>query len=138
MELLGCSGVFGDLDGSGASDVIDVQCVTVSVLNLLSGSELAECLAGDSQAADLDCNGSLNVSDVLLTVQQALGQELSGDLDADGDLCPDACAPPPSADLSCAGRCGHYVSFLQCQCNATCIMFGDCCADACSLCGICD
>jgi secreted trypsin-like serine protease len=38
---------------------------------------------------------------------------------------------------SCSGRCDVFDEAYPCQCDSDCLKFGDCCADACSLCGHC-
>jgi hypothetical protein len=39
-------------------------------------------------------------------------------------------------DSSCAGLC-DFQSPAGCYCDASCVWFGDCCPDACAVCGYC-
>jgi hypothetical protein len=91
-----CADPPGDVDGSGDATVVDVQCSIVAALWELAGGggEAPVCLGGDPLAADLDCNAETTVADVTVCIQLALGQPLSELIDADGDLCPDACSAP--------------------------------------------
>lgn len=38
---------------------------------------------------------------------------------------------------SCVGRCDNFDPQAGCQCDSECLTFGDCCDDACDLCGHC-
>ena len=87
--------VFGDADGSGGPDVVDVQCnilIALFQLKIDSDAPPPQCAAGPMESSDLDCDGSVTVTDVILTVRAALDVGLSPDIDSDGDGCPDACA----------------------------------------------
>jgi len=55
---------------------------------------MPECMAKDWWMGDLNCNGSINVGDVLVLVNTALKIDLSDSVDADGDWCPDNCDYP--------------------------------------------
>lgn len=87
----------GDLNDDGKTNVLDLQCgIFVSLFD--SGApgitELPACLKAPEQAADINCDGSVTVSDVLITVNYAVNLPLAGAIDADGDACPDACEVP--------------------------------------------
>jgi MYXO-CTERM domain-containing protein len=43
---------------------------------------------------------------------------------------------PPSLGQSCAGNCGKFTSEAQCQCDAGCFGFNDCCTDICQVCTV--
>jgi hypothetical protein len=43
--------------------------------------------------------------------------------------------PPPPASSSCSGYCGTYTGL--CWCDSACVQAGDCCFDACTVCGHC-
>ena len=86
----------GDLDGNGATNVVDVQCDILLTLWDLSDQPLAiapPCLAVPIKQADLNCDKTNNVTDVLLAIQYALDVPLSATIDANGDQCPDTCSP---------------------------------------------
>lgn len=89
----GCAEPPGDVDGSGALSVTDVQCSIVATLWELGNfsSEAPECLGDETTAADVNCDGSINVGDITVVTQRVLGMPLDPFADADGDQCPDAC-----------------------------------------------
>jgi len=91
----GCLDPTGDLDGTGATNVVDTQCGLLAVLAVLTGGTEAvppECLAdGDLQRADVTCDGSVDVTDVLIVIQIALDLPLETAIDSDQDSCPDLC-----------------------------------------------
>lgn len=88
-----CLDPVGDLTGSGTTNVTDVQCAILSVLWTQAGAEGSQpvCLVGNVSTADVNCDGTTVVTDVVLVVYWALSAPLSTDIDADGNLCPDAC-----------------------------------------------
>ena len=48
-----------------------------------------------------------------------------------------AAALAGSTGGTCDGRCGDATE-AECYCDAECLSYGDCCADACDLCGYCE
>jgi hypothetical protein len=108
----------GDTNGSGSTNVADVQCAILTVLWNLSGatSQAPSCLAGAPvTTVDTDCNGQLNVSDVLIIVHFALLGKPPAPLDQNTNGCPDACEPsacgngvcePQEACSDCTADCG--------------------------------
>jgi hypothetical protein len=102
-----CPEVPGDVDGDLATSVTDVQCAIVVTLDGLDGvfGPPSACAVGGALAADLDCGGSVDVTDVQILIQVVLGAGLPGSLDADGDGCVDACV--------CAGLDG--AALLGCE-----------------------
>lgn len=106
----------GDLNGTNDwSNVLDAQCQILMALWEAQGSNMGgmpNCMSKDWWMADLNCNGSINVGDVLVLVNTALKIELSDSVDADGDWCPDNCdypGPNPcevgSTECDDANRC---------------------------------
>ena len=48
------------------------------------------------------------------------------------------CGGSAGGAASCAeGTCGTYVPANACQCDDQCPQYGDCCPDACDVCGVC-
>ncbi len=95
---------WGDVDGSGGVDVIDVQCAVLTTLWSLGGpgAALPHCVVASGVfAADLDCDHLVQVDDVQLAIGGALGIPLAAALDANGNACPDACEAPPEPCAQC-------------------------------------
>ncbi|NUN13827.1 MAG: FG-GAP repeat protein [Myxococcales bacterium] len=88
-----CLSPVGDLNGNGITNVGDVQCIILTVLWTQAGNDapVPSCLAEDLSTADVNCDGATVVTDVVLVIYWALSAPLSTDIDADGNLCPDAC-----------------------------------------------
>lgn len=83
--------VAGDLDLSGNVTIVDVQCAIVSTLWTASGftQPRPPCLKVPDTTADLDCSGSITVSEVILLINRVLAIPFSPALDADQNGCPD-------------------------------------------------
>ena len=98
--IQGSGGVWlpGDLNGTDDwANVLDAQCEILMALWEAQGSNMGampSCMAKDWWMGDLNCNGSINVGDVLVLVNTALQIDLSDAVDADGDWCPDNCDYP--------------------------------------------
>jgi hypothetical protein len=90
-----CLSPRGDLNGDGATNVLDIQCgIYVSLLDLEALVEPPACLGHPISASDIDCDGNINVTDMLVIVQLAVNLPLNPELDGDDDGCPDACQVP--------------------------------------------
>jgi len=87
----GCEGVFGDINLSGSTNVVDIQCLIVAVLNEAMGQDMPSCVAMDPSEVDLNCDGNLDVTDVIFNIQSTLGVPMDGAVDGNGNGCPDAC-----------------------------------------------
>ena len=89
----GCLDPVGDINANGTTDVVDVQCGIVTSLYVLGGDEgpPPQCLEVLLSEVDLNCSGSVNVTDVLLLIQLGLELDLNVTIDGNGDGCPDAC-----------------------------------------------
>jgi hypothetical protein len=88
-----CGDVLGDINADGTSTVVDVQCGILTALWELTGgvNPVPDCTNGDATAADLECNGTVDVVDVQLAIQYVLDNPLSSSIDEDGNGCPDSC-----------------------------------------------
>jgi hypothetical protein len=83
----------GDINGDGTTNILDIQCgIFVSLTDPAAAPPA--CLAWPTGAADIDCDGEINVTDMLIIVQLATELPLAPQIDADGDACPDACRSP--------------------------------------------
>ncbi len=122
-----CLTPIGDINGSGSTDVVDVQCSILSSLWALSGSDPASvpaCVAGDpTVVADANCDGSIDVVDVTLFINYALGQPLDPTIDGDQDGCPNTC--DPCGDTVCDDLGGENCWTCPFDC-------GDCAGDCCA------
>ncbi len=115
-----CPAVPGDVTGDGGVNVVDVQCVVLTVVS----AQVPACAA---LSPDVNCDGATNVTDAVLDAQFALALPLAAAIDADGDGCPDACAlcTPNCAgkqcgDDGCGGSCG------TCSGSEVCTQAGQC------------
>jgi hypothetical protein len=82
----------GDLNGDGTSNVVDIQCAVFVALNAENNpSNPPACLAYSYVSADANCDDSIDVTDVLILVNHAVGAPIAASLDADGNNCVDAC-----------------------------------------------
>lgn len=96
-----CLDPAGDTNGSGSTSVADSVCIVLATLWDAAGQVGAAPACLDPaltplDAADLNCDGSITVSDVLITVGLALDAGLSPAVDTNGDDCADACEIPPN------------------------------------------
>jgi len=87
----GCDGELGDVNLSGSTNVVDIQCLIVAVLNVAVGQPMPACVVVDEGEADLNCDGNLDVTDVIFSIQSSLGVPLDETVDTNGNGCPDAC-----------------------------------------------
>jgi hypothetical protein len=85
-----------------------------------------ECAEGWRRTSDNNC--SLTIHDRSNCADGPLSQKVDPSFFS---LDP----PPPPASSSCQGSCGTYTGL--CWCDAACVQAGDCCFDACSVCGQC-
>ena len=92
----GCYDPPGDVSGDATTNVLDVQCSIIGVLNSLLAEAPPSCNGQGPLSADLNCDDVLSVADVQLTISLALEVPLSPILDADGDQCVDACGSEDS------------------------------------------
>jgi hypothetical protein len=85
----------GDLSGDGITNIVDIQCAVFVSLdpeaNLLNPPD---CLGYPFQAADTNCDGSVDVTDLIILIQHAVDLDLDLGIDADGDQCADVCQVP--------------------------------------------
>jgi hypothetical protein len=106
-----CLAPLGDVDSSGAVNVIDVQCsILVTLWTLQSENQPAPiCANGTPFRADLDCSEEVSIVDVQILVQASLGVPLNPAIDADANGCPDSCEPE---ELECTSdECIPTVDF---------------------------
>lgn len=86
----------GDINNIAPVSVADVQCAVLTALWGIGGKigPLPGCLVGPPARADVNCDGNVDIADVLIIINLALGTPLDPVLDANADGCPDKCAPP--------------------------------------------
>ena len=82
-----------DLNADGTTDILDVVCNTLAVLWELGGKTdpAPTCLEVSVSEADVSCDESTNVADILLTIKTALGITWSPIIDLNADFCADRC-----------------------------------------------
>lgn len=86
-----CNCPNGDLNNDMMIDVVDVQCMMVVSLSCLTSVPLPGCLAVPYEYSDINCDGTTNISDVILAIQFIFKKPLDPSLDANNDFCVDAC-----------------------------------------------
>ena len=69
-----CLDPVGDLDGSGVTNVVDVQCELIAILWTLGGEAGAPptCISGPATHADVSCDNQTSVVDAVLLIKLAL------------------------------------------------------------------
>jgi len=89
--------VDGDVDASETLSIVDVQCTLLMALWELGGGvgDPPECVVGDLLAADMNCDQTTTIQDVMLAVAFVLGAPFDPAIDANGNACPDSCELPP-------------------------------------------
>jgi hypothetical protein len=95
-----CTSPPGDVTNNGVTDISDVQCTVRMILWEQSGSVggLPECLEVAPNRVDLDCSGEITVVDAMLVVGSVFGDPMDPLLDANGNLCADACEEDSDGD----------------------------------------
>lgn len=96
----------GDVDNSGNLNVADVMCTVLEALAQSAdpADPAPACLSGsDRSLADLNCDGITNVADATLLLRVGLIGSMPTQVDADGDLCADACSQIQSIVFDTAG-----------------------------------
>lgn len=123
-----CQNPVGDINNSGKTDVVDVQCGILTALWVLSGpiGPSPDCIGIAPLVADVSCDGNINVVDVQLIIKIGIGDTLSTDIDANQNLCPDACenADDLCGNGSCVGAAGETCVSCPIDCG---LCAGDCC-----------
>lgn len=112
----------GDVSGDGQTSVIDVQCTILAALAQLNNSAPPACLPGPLSLADINCDGVTTVVDVQIDIALTLGQTLDPLLDANANLCVDACE----------GGCGPGSNGTACDDSDPCTESDVCLDGACS------
>ena len=88
-----CQSVRGDITLDGEADVFDVQCHALAVIWELGGAtgDAPVCMTHGLSEIDENCDGHIDVTDILLTISSALALPWSTELDGDQDDCIDVC-----------------------------------------------
>ena len=121
----GCPEPLGDVTGDDVTNVVDVQCTINGALWALAGANPPApiCAVPGPEVSDLNLDGAIDVTDVSLGIQIALGIPLAIEIDGDGDGCPDACEAPggPGGTPTWAEcRLDHLASELPPDLAAVC------------------
>jgi hypothetical protein len=128
-----CLSPAGDLDASGQANVVDAQCQILMNLWSLTGlvGAYPSCLAAPGSpalVADHDCNGIINVADTVIAVNFAVGIPLGPAVDANENLCVDACEVDLDGDGSIDfNDCGPDNPFVHPGATEACNGYDDDC-----------
>ncbi len=87
-------GAAWDLQGDSTEDIVDVQCSILTTLWFLQPyvEPPPDCLNLEPARVDVNCDGSVDVTDIQFFIHRVLGLSLPPAVDVDADGCPDACA----------------------------------------------
>ncbi|NUN14542.1 MAG: lamin tail domain-containing protein, partial [Myxococcales bacterium] len=98
--LAQCLSPPGDITNSGSTNVSDVQCNILVTLWFLGGEVGPKpvCLTVDPVFADLNCDGVVNVADVVININFALNLSMNPAIDANGNNCADICENDSDGD----------------------------------------
>lgn len=128
-----CASSLGDINQDGKVGVADVQCGILTVLWELSGRSQSppQCLGGPPTLADVNCSGQVEIPDVLVTIQVALGMPLDLAIDGNANACPDSCeiSTPFCATAADGTPCPTDACTLVALCfsqSCTPILVADC------------
>jgi len=97
----------GDFTNDNLTTVVDVQCTVLASLAQLQGDPYPSCLKYSPEITDLNCDGSINVNDVLMSIQLSLqcgaGSDcfLKPEIDTDGDGIHNNCDNCPGFASEC-------------------------------------
>ena len=116
-----CESVRGDINLDGQTNIFDVQCHILIAVNHLAGITHVSPICGASEDSEVDqnCDQSINIVDVYMTVQAALEQPWSSHTDGDGDGCADRCE---TIEFECED------GWMNPHCD---LMIGDCSQSSC-------
>lgn len=141
--------VDGEEGAKACEEVCNPNCENKTCGDDGCGSPCGVCLVEeaclDSNCAPADCLGACDGT-------SPTGCQCDSSCYLFGDCCADVCVTcgicgPPAGETpvtdgcgqgSCAGCCDEFVLDAVCQCDASCVDYGDCCDDACSVCGVCE
>jgi hypothetical protein len=84
----------GDVSGNGSTNIVDVQCLILAVLQTPT---VPSCIGVPIALADTNCDQAFTVGDIVLAITYTLGGVLGPQIDADGSNCPDSCEGPAAA-----------------------------------------
>ena len=84
----------GDIDENGTRDILDITCYANAALAIMQGASAPSCQALSTEEVDLQCNGSMDVTDV----QRSILLTLYG-ITGDGEIESLLVAKDPDLDL---------------------------------------
>jgi hypothetical protein len=127
-----CLSPAGDVNGSGETNIVDVQCGLVTTLWWLAGAPLGgqpSCLSGADPRVrvDANCDGNISVGDVTILILHVLDLPL-GVIDANDNACVDGCEVPPPTAADCCDLGGVGCGEASCV-TCVCAVDANCCAD---------
>ena len=115
-----CTQPLGNLNEDETVNVVDVQCSILATLAWTDNNapnDTPSCLSGGIDTADLTCDGSVSVADVLLCAHLAVGVTLDPFVDSDGSGVPDSCEQ--AGGCACALCSSPPVQGANCPISCT-------------------
>lgn len=100
----------GDVTQNGIVNVVDVQCSIQCVFwDPSTSAAPPDCINGAPSHADLNCDGTISVSDVVITVLHTLSAPLDAAIDTDADGCIDTCVNSRTVSASIVSTGGFPI-----------------------------
>jgi hypothetical protein len=87
-----CEPTYGDLTGDGEVNVADLTCMSLTLQwAMQSGQGTKPICLSTTTAADLNCDGQIGITDLLLAINISSGTALSVAIDSNGNGIHDQC-----------------------------------------------
>lgn len=82
---------YGDINGDGAINVLDTQCLLLAAQAVQLGEPFPACVAPGVPGPDLNCDGGVNVGDINLSISLAIERPFEEVIDMNANQIHDDC-----------------------------------------------
>lgn len=133
LAMATCLDPLGDIDSSGETNVVDVQCAILLNLWSLAGQvdvvpSCYKAYGAPNVVGDLNCDYVVNVADTLLSIAYAVGSPLNSAIDTNGNQCPDGCESDYDSDGTFDfADCAPYDPTVSAGADESCNGYDDDC-----------